>query len=191
MTDGLTTRATDVARFCGSCGAPRDAASTNFCRACGVPYADSDKLEPRAASLAFATKVGFWRRAFAYLLDSLVLGALGFVMGFVVSFAGSAAGASVAELEPIIQIAANVIGFAYFVFLWSAAGKGQTLGMRWLGIRVVRTDGSYMGLGRSFMRALGLGLSFLVLFIGVIWVAFDKNKQGWHDKMADTYVVRA
>ena len=29
------------------------------------------------------------------------------------------------------------------------------------------------------------------LFIGVIWVAFDANKQGWHDKIASTYVVKA
>jgi uncharacterized RDD family membrane protein YckC len=29
-----------------------------------------------------------------------------------------------------------------------------------------------------------------VIFIGVIWVAFDPNKQGWHDKIAGTYVVK-
>ena len=32
--------------------------------------------------------------------------------------------------------------------------------------------------------------SFLVLGIGVIWVAFDKRKQGWHDKLAGTVVIR-
>jgi uncharacterized RDD family membrane protein YckC len=32
-------------------------------------------------------------------------------------------------------------------------------------------------------------LSFAALFIGVIWVAFDPEKQGWHDKIARTYVV--
>jgi len=28
------------------------------------------------------------------------------------------------------------------------------------------------------------------IFIGVIWAAFDANKQGWHDKIAGTYVIR-
>ena len=30
-----------------------------------------------------------------------------------------------------------------------------------------------------------------VRFVGVIWVAFDPRKQGWHDKMAHTLVVPA
>jgi uncharacterized RDD family membrane protein YckC len=30
----------------------------------------------------------------------------------------------------------------------------------------------------------------LPLFIGLIWVAFDKKKQSWHDKLAGTVVVR-
>lgn len=190
MTDGLAPE-TGVARFCGSCGAPRDAASTNFCRACGVPYADSDKLGPRAASLAFAPKVGFWRRTFAYLLDGLILGLIGAVIGLAVGFGGSAAGIRESDLQLFAQVLGSVIGLGYYLWSWSARGKGQTPAMRWLGIRVVRTDGSYIGVGRAFGRWLGLSLSFLVLFIGVIWVAFDKNKQGWHDKMADTYVVRA
>lgn len=31
----------------------------------------------------------------------------------------------------------------------------------------------------------------LPLFIGIIWVAFDKRKQGWHDKLAGTVVVKS
>lgn len=36
----------------------------------------------------------------------------------------------------------------------------------------------------------GAIISFAVILLGVIWVAFDRNKQGWHDKMARTVVVR-
>jgi len=43
----------------------------------------------------------------------------------------------------------------------------------------------------ALLRYAGLILSFLVVFLGVIWVAFDKDKQGWHDKIASTYVVKA
>jgi len=43
---------------------------------------------------------------------------------------------------------------------------------------------------QGLIRYLGLFVSFLVLLIGVIWVAFDADKQGWHDKIAGTYVIR-
>jgi uncharacterized RDD family membrane protein YckC len=43
---------------------------------------------------------------------------------------------------------------------------------------------------QGLLRYVGLIISFLVIFIGVIWVAFDPNKQGWHDKIAGTYVVK-
>ena len=33
-------------------------------------------------------------------------------------------------------------------------------------------------------------VSFAIFFHGVIWIAFDKDKQGWHDKVAGTYVVK-
>jgi uncharacterized RDD family membrane protein YckC len=37
---------------------------------------------------------------------------------------------------------------------------------------------------------VGLIISFAILLLGVIWVAFDRRKQGWHDKIAGTVVVR-
>lgn len=43
---------------------------------------------------------------------------------------------------------------------------------------------------RSLLRYVGLIISFAVLFLGVIWVGFDRRKQGWHDKIAATVVVR-
>ncbi len=38
--------------------------------------------------------------------------------------------------------------------------------------------------------AIGKFVSEIVLLIGYVLVAFDKDKQGWHDKIASTYVVR-
>ena len=78
----------------------------------------------------------------------------------------------------------------YFGLFWSKVGGGQTVGMRFLGLQVVGTDGKLIGLGTALIRWLGLVVSFSVLFLGVIWVAFDPLKQGWHDKIANTYVVR-
>ena len=55
----------------------------------------------------------------------------------------------------------------------------------------MKTSGSELTLTDAFIRCLGLIISCIGLFIGVIWVAFDPNKQGWHDKIASTYVVKA
>ena len=53
------------------------------------------------------------------------------------------------------------------------------------------TTGAELTLVDAFIRYVGFILSCIVIFIGVIWVAFDANKQGWHDKIAGTYVVKA
>ncbi len=84
-----------------------------------------------------------------------------------------------------------MLGVIYFCYFWSAYGKGQTLGNRALNIRVVKKDGTYLDLVGAFLRYIGFVVSIACLFIGVIWAAFDGQKQGWHDKIAGTYVVKA
>jgi uncharacterized RDD family membrane protein YckC len=44
--------------------------------------------------------------------------------------------------------------------------------------------------GQLVGRYFAYYLSMLPLFLGFIWVAFDPRKQGWHDKLAGTVVVR-
>ena len=181
-----------VPRFCGNCGAPRDAESTKFCRNCGVAFegAGTAAAEPQA-SLAFAPKGGFWRRSMAYFVDTIFLVVVGAVVGVVIGSAGEAANVPSHDVELLSQAIGQILGLAYFLYFWTAWGDGQTPGMRLLGLRVIRTDGALMSVGRAFLRYIGLGISILAVLIGVIWVAFDRNKQGWHDKIADTYVIRA
>jgi uncharacterized RDD family membrane protein YckC len=40
------------------------------------------------------------------------------------------------------------------------------------------------------LRYVGFVISIIPLAIGLIWAGFDPRKQGWHDKIAGTYVVR-
>jgi len=178
-----------VPKFCGTCGAPRDSASTNFCRSCGAPFTGADS-KPHDASPAFAPKGGFWRRTGAYLLDFIILAIAGFVLGLVLGIAGVGARMRQEDIDLVAQLLGDLLGLGYFLYFWSAHGSGQTPGMRALRLRVIRTDGTYMSVGRAFLRNIGLGLSTIALGIGLLWVAFDKNKQGWHDKIADTFVIR-
>jgi uncharacterized RDD family membrane protein YckC len=82
-----------------------------------------------------------------------------------------------------------VLSFAYFVGLWST--QGASLGQRIFKMKVVDANtGQPISFGKAALRWVGLLVSFLVCFIGVIWVAFDARKQGWMDKIAGTLVVQ-
>jgi uncharacterized RDD family membrane protein YckC len=124
-------------------------------------------------------KAGFWVRTIAYLIDAIGVGIVSTIISSIVSN------------DPTASNGLNLLlGLAYFVYFWSAQGGGQTLGMRVFNLKVVRTDGSALTITQALIRWVGLFVSFVCLFIGVIWVAFDADKQGWHDKIAGTYVVR-
>jgi uncharacterized RDD family membrane protein YckC len=122
---------------------------------------------------------GFWVRTGAYILDSIIA----FIGGAIGYFVGSIVDASLGLLLYY------VIAIGYFVYFWSAGG-GQTLGMKALNLKVVRTDGSQLTIMQAVIRYIGVIVASIPLCIGLIWVAFDENKQGWHDKIAGTYVIR-
>jgi uncharacterized RDD family membrane protein YckC len=126
-------------------------------------------------------KAGWWTRFFAIFLDSIGLAIVSGILTGIL-YQGDTTAASGLQ---------TLLGVAYFVYFWSSYGKGQTIGMRALNIKVIKTDGSQLDLVGAFIRYIGLIVSIAVVFIGVIWAAFDANKQGWHDKIANTYVVKA
>ena len=134
-----------------------------------------------ATSLATTEKIGFLTRALATIIDFVVLWIIGSILNSILFGGDAVRGNGLSTL----------IGLAYFLYFWSSYGHGQTIGNRVMKIRVVKTNGSELSLTDAFIRYIGLILSCVVIFIGVIWVAFDANKQGWHDKIAGTYVVKA
>jgi uncharacterized RDD family membrane protein YckC len=137
-------------------------------------------MAAEATALGVTTnKAGFWIRTFAYIIDAI---GIGIVSGII---------SSIVSRDPTASNGLNLlIGLAYFAYFWSAQGGGQTLGMRLFNLKVIRTDGSALTLTQALIRCVGLFVSFICFAIGVIWVAFDAGKQGWHDKIAGTYVVR-
>lgn len=133
---------------------------------------------------------GFWIRVLAWIIDAIAL-------GIITSALGPAFGTgTVVPLEDgrfAIDYGAGglsgLLGLVYFVGMW--AWRGQTLGMMPFNLKVLRADdGGPVDVVRALLRYVGLIISFVVILIGVIWVAFDSRKQGWHDKMASTVVVR-
>lgn len=91
--------------------------------------------------------------------------------------------------DALVSVVFDVTPFLYFAYSWSRTGNGQTWGMRLFRIRVIGVDGRTLSIGQALFRAVALVFSLSVVLMGVIAIAFDRNKQGWHDRIANTYVI--
>jgi uncharacterized RDD family membrane protein YckC len=124
-------------------------------------------------------RAGFWRRFAAAFIDGLLIGIVASVVLAVI-------GGSIAVRE-LIQIVLSIGYFAYF-----EGSTGQTLGKRALGIRVIDFNGGgVIGYQRAAVRYLASIVSAICLFIGYLWMLWDKEKQTWHDKLSNSVVVPA
>jgi uncharacterized RDD family membrane protein YckC len=81
-----------------------------------------------------------------------------------------------------------LLALAYFAGLWT--WRGTTVGGIVVNLKVVRADGQPMNLAAALVRALAAAFSVIVFFLGFLWILWDKERQGWHDKIAGTAVVR-
>jgi serine/threonine-protein kinase len=130
---------------------------------------------------------GFGRRAAAFLIDSVLLYGVAFVL--LAPFAALAGSDAVALLQCAGFLAALCVQVWYFVFY--QARSGQTLGKKWLGIKVISADGGPLTRGRYFARYFGYALDSLIFYIGWLMPLWDPDQQALHDKVARTFVVRA
>jgi uncharacterized RDD family membrane protein YckC len=102
-------------------------------------------------------------------------------------------------VPPHISPIAGLVAFVGFiVWIWFTilyvARNGQTIAKKWLGIKVVRSDGSKASLGRIFwLRNVVNALLGIIPFYSLIdpLVIFGDARQCVHDKIADTIVVVA
>jgi uncharacterized RDD family membrane protein YckC len=133
---------------------------------------------------------GFAIRTVAYLFDALLLTFCGGAFPFLVISNSYPNGHQPGGTGGSVGGGSVLVSLIYFVVFWSYLGGGRTLGMRLLGLRVIREDGGPLGFIGALVRWVGLWISFAVCFIGVLWVAGDSRKQGWHDKLAHTLVIR-
>ena len=157
--------------------------------------------------------VGFWLRLVSDTIDTIILGLFGLALALPL-------------MDVFNKIGENglwiglVITFLYTGILQSSFGKGQSLAKKILKIQVLRRDGSYLSLTRSFLRYLIIALIFyngwiamglfnifpslnnyifpqiysyviFTLMIGcAVMVSFHPLKRGLHDLIADSIVVR-
>jgi len=136
-------------------------------------------------------KGGFWVRSIAYLIDKTVLSIVGLLFFFASRIAQ---GGGVPLFQNFfttlfLTYCANLIfGAAYFTYFYGYTG--QTIGKMVCGLKVVSAEGRLIGYRRAFLRWIGYIISFYAFFLGFFWIAVDPDKQGWHDKIAKTFVIK-
>ena len=142
--------------------------------------------------------IGFWLRFLAFLIDSIVAAII--LIPFVTVFIGET---QVADYD--LQNRANLILLlkrlslqwtveilfigTFFVLFWifKSATPGKML------FRICIVDALTLGKAnarQNIVRYLGYFLSLIPFGLGFLWIAIDHRKQGWHDKIANTVVIR-
>jgi uncharacterized RDD family membrane protein YckC len=81
-----------------------------------------------------------------------------------------------------------MVGYAVWaIYLFT---RGTTPGKNMLGMDVVDEHGQPASVWRMMLREwIGKFISSVVFGLGFLWILFDRDRQGWHDKLASTYVV--
>lgn len=131
---------------------------------------------------------GFWTRTGAALIDGILL--LLITLPLLISIYGW----EYLETEDL------VLGPADFLISWVLPAfatvlfwiyKKATPGKMAVAAQVVDAQtGATVTVGQAMLRYLGYFIAMLPLGLGIFWIGFDRRKQGWHDKIAGTVVVK-
>lgn len=123
-------------------------------------------------------------RILAALIDGIIVSIGAFILGMVLNSAG------MSSQNTSMNTGVNlVLSLVYFVGYQSQSGV--TLGKKAMGIRVVDSKGAKPTMMTLFLREIvGKFISAIILGIGYLMILWDGRKQGLHDKIAQTYVVK-
>ena len=192
-------------KTCTGCGAPNSPTS-EYCYKCGLKL--PDKVGGGYETTRYA---GFWIRLLACLIDGILLGTVISIISYIIIF-------SVFSSEEYRNLISNlgtaeILDSAFWEFFWKffwlsffanlaglivqityytvAIGKwGRTIGKSALRLKVLKSDGSRVSYWRAFGRSWAYILNGFTLCIGFLVIAFNKKKQGLHDYICDTIVVK-
>jgi len=138
-------------------------------------------------ALSGAEYVGFWRRVGGMLIDMLILGVAGVPLLY------AAYGEQVFDtdrllLGPLDFAVSYIFPAIYSIAFWHY--KQATPGKMAISALVVDArHGGKVPLPRLVGRYFAYAISAIPFGLGFLWVAFDRRKQGWHDKLVNTVVI--
>jgi len=129
---------------------------------------------------------GIVTRSVAIMIDGGLLALTSTIMTAVVGL-GLAVFFGVDPTNTTTALGWTVLASTYFTLCWAAAG--QTLGMRLMGLRVVRASGATLTVGRALLRTVLLAVFVGPLFLGLLLVLVHPRRRAVHDLLAGTVVI--
>ena len=132
---------------------------------------------------------GFWLRLGAFLIDTLIVSVIVLIILLAIfgkDYLRLQEQGETLWADILFQVVLPAVAAILF---WRY--RGATPGKMLLSARIV--DAGTLGppsTGQLIGRYFAYLVSIIPLFLGFLWIAFDKRKQGWHDKLAGTVVVR-
>ena len=130
---------------------------------------------------------GFWIRFLAWAIDEALLWGILILLAIpfgILTLFGD-------ESNPLwFIIAISWFVLREFYFIYFHCKTGQTIGKKMLNLKVIKENGASLSWTDAFVRWLLYKISSAVLFLGLFWIGIDGKKQGWHDKVAKTYVIK-
>lgn len=147
-----------------------------------------ENTQPIEVTIEPVRYAGFWRRLLSYLLDSIIMAA---VSGILFGFHSRGINPDIgmfADLGDTFGMIA--VSWLYFSFMESSKFQG-TLGKMALNIKVIDMAGARISFGRATGRHFAKIISGIILGIGYLMIFWTEKKQGLHDRIAKTLVVRS
>jgi uncharacterized RDD family membrane protein YckC len=139
---------------------------------------------------------GFISRFAAWFVDQLIIivafAVMGMALQIILAFSGGdlpAISASSAARMLGTASFSTVVSALYMGIFWYLF-DGSTLGQLLFGLRVVKADGSHnLSFWQVVVRVIGFYISMAVFFLGFLWILIDRDRRGWHDRLARTKVI--
>jgi len=153
-------------------------------------------VDPVAEAVAQAQSgrgryAGIVTRGFAFGIDAIVITVGWALTIFVMAAAANVLGVDLTTTSRFLEgfaVAFSGLGSIVIYNSVMLSVFGKTFGMMTMGLRVVVSSGKSPGFFRAAIRTMAYAIS-MVFMLGFIWIAIDNRRQGWHDKVAKTFVV--
>lgn len=131
--------------------------------------------------------VGFWVRFIASVIDSILVLVIVYpLMSFLFGWNNVVAGNVNVGVGLFFELVLPAVAVIIFWIYRSATPGKMIMGAKIVDARAYGKPSRGQLIGRYFAYYV----SMLPIFLGFFWIGFDKRKQGWHDKLAGTVVIK-
>ncbi len=132
--------------------------------------------------------VGFWARLGASVIDTILVIMITFPLLYLIYGGEYFYGGETVQGWPDFLVS-YVFPISAIILFW--VYKSATPGKIALLAKIVDVKtGNKASIKQSIIRYLAYYVSLIPLGLGFLWIAWDAKKQGWHDKIAGTVVIR-